>query len=593
MDTAIMQRNATGLTALLSVTAISSLAFAQQPDPLTDVEIKGFVYEPQPVPPTDERISALKLPAGFNIARFAEGLYNPRMLAVSEDGTLYATQRTPGNLVMLRDVDSDGVVDSQKVILWMKDLHGIAIRGNRMYLVDVTRVYSAFIRPDGSVAEPRVIARNLPDGGQHPNRTIAFGPDGALYVSVGSTCNACDEPNKENATLLRMDPDTGERRIFASGLRNTIGFGWHPAAQRLYGMDQGIDWLGNDHQKEELNEILDGKRYGWPFVYESGLLNPQDEPLKVTQPDWAEMSENPAGLYTAHAAAMQLSFYTGNQFAAEYRNDAFVAMHGSWNRKPSSGYEVVRMRFNASGDFQSFEPFITGFLVPQPKQDPPLPGAQPPPPDGYIGRPTGIAVARDGSLLVGDDSNNMIYRVSLDGKEGTPSPQQLAGEILKPKSSTRLNVQSAAFSAGGPIPEKYSDYGRGVSPPLSWSKPPAGTKAFVLMMEDPAATSPLPFVHWVAVLPSTVTGLPEGVPPLERHARFPGASQGSNSRSTIGYFGPRPPAGSPPHPYHFQIFALDTVPELPSGYNRHALLKAIEGHVLASGDLVGTFARAP
>lgn len=121
----------------------------------------------------------------------------------------------------------------------------------------------------------------------------------------------------------------------------------------------------------------------------------------------------------------------------------------------------MRARLNASGDFQSFEPFITGFLVPQPKREPPLPGAQPLPPDGYIGRPTGIAIARDGALLVGDDSNNMIYRVSLGGKEGTPSPQQLAGEILKPKSTTALTVQSAAFSPGGAIPEKYSDYGRG------------------------------------------------------------------------------------------------------------------------------------
>src|SRR4051812_15272173 len=169
----------------LAVAALAvAPAFAQQPDPLTDFEITGFVYEPQAVPPTDERIAQLKVPAGFQIARFAEGLYNPRMLAVSGDGTVYVTQRTPGNLVMMKDVDHDGVVDAQKVILWMKDLHGITIRGDRMYLVDVNSVYSAFIRPDGSVTQPVKIARDLPDGGQHPNRTLAFGPDGALYVSV-------------------------------------------------------------------------------------------------------------------------------------------------------------------------------------------------------------------------------------------------------------------------------------------------------------------------------------------------------------------------------------------------------------------------
>ena len=271
------------LGAALSFTPFTS-SMAQQPDPVTDVAIQGLVYEPQSVPPTDERIAKLKHPDGFQVSRFAEGLYNPRMLAVSGDGTVYVTQRTPGNLVMMKDVDGDGVVDVQKVILWMKNLHGITIRGDRMYLVDVNTVYEASIGPDGIVSKPAPIATNLPDAGQHPNRTLAFGPDGALYVSVGSTCNACIEPNPENATLLRLNVDSGEREVFASGLRNTIGFGWHPASGRLYGMDQGIDWLGNDHQQEELNEILPGRRYGWPFIYEDGKFNPQDEPISRTQP---------------------------------------------------------------------------------------------------------------------------------------------------------------------------------------------------------------------------------------------------------------------------------------------------------------------
>jgi Raf kinase inhibitor-like YbhB/YbcL family protein len=581
------------LTSVAALIFFASSASAQQPDPLTDFQITGHVYEPQPVPPTDQRISQLKLPPGFHIDRFAEGLYNPRMIAVAADGTVYVTQRTPGNLVMLRDIDRDGIVDSQKVVLWLKDLHGIVIRGNRMFLADVKRVYSAFIRPDGSITEPRAVTSNLPDGGQHPNRTLEFGPDGALYVSVGSTCNACIEPNKENATLLKVDADTGERSIFASGLRNTIGFGWHPASHRLYGMDQGIDWLGDEHQQEELNELLEGQRYGWPYIYEKDELNPQDEPLEITQQEWAEKSREPSALYTAHAAAMQLGFYTGTMFPAEYRNDAFIAMHGSWNRKPASGYEVVRARFDASGNFVAFEPFVSGFLVPQPKRDPPLPGAQPLPPDGFIGRPTGIAVASDGALLVGDDSNNMIYRVAYGNASASASPQLLATQILQPKTNNTLTVRSSAFAQGAPIPKQYSDYGKGISPPLSWSQPPAGTRAVVLMMEDPDATSPLPFVHWIAVVPPQVTQIPEAVPPRERDQRAPGASQGANSRSTIGYFGPRPPPGSPPHAYHFQVFALDAVPQLPGAYNRHALLKAIDGHVLAAGELVGTFAKEP
>jgi Raf kinase inhibitor-like YbhB/YbcL family protein len=564
---------------------LASVSFAQTPDPLTDFQITGRVYEPQAIPPTDERIAALSLPAGFRIHRYAEGLYNPRILATAPDGTIYVTQRTPGNLVMLKDLDRDGVVDVQKVVLRLKDLHGIALRGRHIYLVTVYTVYKAELASDGSLGRLEVVTRDLPDAGQHPNRTLGFGPDGRLYLSVGSTCNACRESSRESAALLRIDLQSGKRQVFASGLRNTIGFGWHPPSRRLYGMDQGIDWLGDEEQSEELNELLRGKRYGWPYVYDDGQFNPQDEPLKVTQEQWARLSTPPVSGYEAHAAAMQLRFYDGGLFPAGYRNDAFVAFHGSWNRKPASGYEVVRVRFDSGGGFQGFEPFVTGFLQPQPNTAPPLPGAQPLPPDGFIGRPVGVTVSTDGSLLIGDDSNNIIYRVAYGNTAGIPSPQKLAKDILAAKTSTPIVVRSGAFGAGGAIPEKFTDYGKGISPPLSWSGVPAGTRALVLMMEDPNATSPLPFVHWLAVIPAQLRSLPEGIPP---HGH-----QGSNSRSEIGYFGPRPPPGDAPHPYHFQIFALDTALSLPSGFNRHALLEAMKGHVLAEGELIGTFAREP
>jgi Raf kinase inhibitor-like YbhB/YbcL family protein len=566
---------------------------AQQPDPLTDFQITGHVYEPQAIPPTDERIAALTVPAGFRIHRFAEGLHNPRILATAEDGTIYVTQRTPGNLVMVQDLNRDGVADAQKVALRLKDLHGIALRGRKIYLVTVYDVYVADLRRDGSLGPLKAVTRGLPDAGQHPNRTLGFGPDGKLYLSVGSTCNACRESDRESATLLRVDVETGKREIFASGLRNTIGFGWHPPSSRLFAMDQGIDWLGDEEQSEELNEIMQGKRYGWPYVYDEGEFNPQDEPLNVTQQQWAERSENPISGYEAHAAAMQMRFYEAGLFPNDYRNDAFVAFHGSWNRKPSSGYEVVRLHFDSAGGFEGFEPFVTGFLQPQPNQNPPLPGAQPLPPDGFIGRPVGVTVANDGALLIGDDSNNIIYRVAYGDNVGVPSPQKLAQDIVTAKSSTPIQVRSSAFTAGGPIPEEFSDYGEGKSPPLSFASVPAGTRSLVLMMEDPDATSPLPFVHWIAVMPAQLRNLPEGIPPIEKSPRIENARQGSNSRTEFGYFGPRPPPGDPPHSYHFQVFALDRTLNLPTGFNRHALLEAMEGHVLAKGDLVGTFAREP
>ena len=388
------------------------------------------------------------------------------------------------------------------------------------------------------------------------------------------------------------DPITGKREIFASGLRNTIGFDWHPGSGRLFGMDQGIDWLGDEEQTEELNEIVEGQRYGWPYVYDDDQLNPQDEPEDITQLEWAELSEEPLGGYTAHAAAMQMRFYDGASFPADYRNSAFVAMHGSWNRKPSSGYEVVRAMFSGTGEFVGFEPFVTGFLQAQPKTAPPLPGAQPLPPDGYIGRPTGISIAKDGALLVGDDSNNAIYRVVFRDAP-SPTPQKLAKDILVARSDTPIQIRSSAFAANAPIPVKYSDYGKGVSPPLEWGQLPAGTKSFLLMMEDPDATSPLPFVHWIAIGSPELTGLRENVAKFYWPTGFKSFEQGSNSRSTAGYFGPRPPPGSGTHHYNFQIFALDIALHLPSGTNRHAVLAAAKGHVLAKGVLVGTFEKAP
>jgi Raf kinase inhibitor-like YbhB/YbcL family protein len=578
---------------LWSLAVLAATAVAQQPDPVTDFEIAGRVYEPQAVAPTDARIQQLQLPAGFAIHRFADGLENPRMIAVADNGMVFVTQRRADTVVVLRDLDRDGIADVQRPVARIPDVHGIEIRGNTLYLADVKRVYAADINADGTLGPRRVVTANLPDGGQHPNRTLRFGPDGALYVSVGSTCNACIETNPESATLLRVDPASGQRTVFASGLRNTIGFDWHPASQRLFGMDHGIDWLGDDEQTEELNEIVSGARYGWPYVYDDDQLQPWVETEQRTQLEWARLSRSPVGGYVAHAAPMQMQFYRGSMFPAEYRDSAFIAMRGSWNRKPASGYEVVRAMFSATGDFVGFEPFVTGFLQAQPNTSPPWEGAQPKPADGYIGRPTGIAIARDGSLLIGDDSNNVIYRVIHGGSAPTTLPQQLATEILTPRDSTAIRLESSAFAANGRIPSQYTAYGLGTSPPLRWNKLPEGARSFVLIMEDPDATSPLPFVHWIATGPAHITELPADIVGEEWPSEVRGVRQGTNSRSRFGYVGPRPPAGEPEHRYHFQIFALDTTLSLPTGFNRHALLSRMRGHVLAQGTLVGTSSRSP
>ncbi|MEH6665579.1 MAG: YbhB/YbcL family Raf kinase inhibitor-like protein, partial [Brevundimonas sp.] len=550
------------------------------------VRIDGVIFEPTPRQPLPSDDAALRVPDGFRVERFAEGLGNIRILAVAPSGDVYATRRSEGDVILLRDQNGDGRADgAPRVVARRAGAHGLTIHDGRLYLATVNEVFVGDIQPDGGVSSLQLLIGDLPDGGQHPNRTLAVGPDEMLYISVGSTCNACAETNPENATLLRGSLDGKSRTIFASGLRNTIGFGWHPGTGELWGFDHGIDWLGDDVQLEELNRIERGKRYGWPYSH--GLdeaPNPQDEPPgEITAAQWAAESEAPILGYTAHAAPMQMAFYAGGPFPNAYDGDAFVAMRGSWNREPASGYEVVRIDFDR-GRPQSIEPFLTGFLTD---------GGQ-----AQTARLTGVAVARDGSLLVGDDQNGILYRVSHGGRgraEAANPPDEpmrrQAAEgsgvplaIERVQASGQIAVQSN-FGADQPIPPNYSEYYDGVSPPLTWSTV-EGAISYVIIVEDPDAGAPRPFVHWVA-WNITEPMVPEG---LNEEIVLPnGIRQGVTSRGSPGWMGPRPPVGDPPHPYHFQIFALDRMLDVPPGADRDRVLEAMRDHVLAEGVLVGRY----
>ncbi|UYZ61398.1 PQQ-dependent sugar dehydrogenase [Hymenobacter weizhouensis] len=364
----------------------------------TTAGVQGFVFRPALAPPSAENVQQLRVPAGFAVNKFAEGLGKPRILAVSSAGHVYYSDREAGTVTLLQDTNADGVSDRKQVVANIRQAHGLTIHNGNLYIVAVRELYVAGINMDGTLQTPRQLLNNLPDGGQHPNRTIAFGPDGKLYITVGSTCNSCPEPNKENATILIADADGTNRRIFAKGLRNTIGFGWHPTTNELWGMDHGIDWLGDDEQKEELNKITAGANYGWPYIYGEGKYNPSDRPKgDTTYAQYLKLTTLPTLTYQAHAAPMAMAFYTATQFPQEYRNDAFVAMRGSWNRSTPSGYKVVRVHFE-NGQPTRFDDFLTGFLVNNNRSQ--------------FARLVGVAVNRDGALLVSDDTNGVIYRVA-------------------------------------------------------------------------------------------------------------------------------------------------------------------------------------
>lgn len=589
-----------------ALAASTSWGFAQTEGKVgqySDVVVQGSILEPEKLEVKDDQELAglIKAPEGFTVEIFARDLVNPRMLAVSENGTLYATRRSVGDVIMLKDEDGDGKAERVETVASRPGMHGIAFDGNKVFLVTINDVYTADVKEDGTFGELTRIINDLPDAGQHPNRTLAIGPDEKLYISVGSTCNACDEGNPENATILRAEKDGSSRTIFARGLRNTIGFDWEPTSGALYGFDHGIDWLGDEEQIEEVNRIEQGKQYGWPYVYGMSELNPQDNPPEgMTLEQWAKLSTEPELGYTAHSAPMQMAFYDGTTFPDDYRGDAFVAMRGSWNRRPPSGYEVLRINFE-NGKPVSTESFLQGFLIEQEG------GGY-----GYLARLAGVAVGKDGSLYVADDNNGVIYRVSHDGRSSAASGKETSGEeraeipnVVKAEPETPIAIEAVEatgdqaitvrsdFPAGEIIPVKHAADGDNASPKLEWEDAPQETKSFVLIADDPDASEPKPFVHWIVYdIPADVTSLREGLPTTPILVDPEGVKQGANSKGSTGYTGPKPPIGDPAHDYHFQIFALDIESlDLEPGAKRDAVLEAMKGHVLAEGEVVGKFAR--
>lgn len=362
-------------------------------------EVVSHTSRPEKRAFSDELLATLKVKEGFTIGAFATDLGHARMLEVAEDGAVYLTRPDQGDVLLLRDKDGDGKAEEKKTaISGLEKVHGIVLHEKQVYLAGPKTIWVAPVGPDGTFGKPKALVEDLPDGGQHPNRTMAFGEDGKLYVSVGSTCNACEETNPEAATIITMSKDGKDRKVFAKGLRNTIGFDWHPGTKELWGMDHGSDDRGDDLPPEELNRLLDGKDYGWPYAFGEKVVDPIMKPPKEGSKEDRAAASEPATLgYQAHSAPIGMAFYRGTAFPEEYRDDAFFASRGSWNRLPPTGYKVVRVLFEG-GKPTGFEDFVSGWLIEDGR--------------AHFGRLAGVAIAKDGSLLVSEDANGVVYRIA-------------------------------------------------------------------------------------------------------------------------------------------------------------------------------------
>ena len=351
----------------------------------------------------DVQLDKLKLLEGFSIDVWAAEVPNARSMAVSESGIVFVGNRQENNVYALVDENGDGKADSKYVLA--NDLrmpNGVAVKDGDLYVAEVSRILR-FKDIENNLTKPsyEVVYDGYPDEAHHGWKFIAFGPDGMLYIPVGAPCNICVSEDPIFASITRLDVSKpgAKPEIYAHGVRNSVGMTWHPETKELWFTDNGRDMLGDDTPDCELNKATAiGQHFGYPYWHAGTIKDPE----VGSEGKEASFYTTPEAKLGAHTAPLGLRFYTGEQFPASYKNQLFIAKHGSWNRSTKSGYEVILARLDAMGKVSAQEVMVSGWLD-QATQE-------------AWGRPVDVQQLADGSLLISDDVANCIYRLSYTAK---------------------------------------------------------------------------------------------------------------------------------------------------------------------------------
>jgi len=355
----------------------------------------------------DSFLEKIVLPEGFEIKIYADDVENARSMAISPSGTIFVGNRNKDNVFALKDTDGDNVIDKKYLITnKLKNMpNGVAFHDGDLYVAEVNKIWKfenieenlSYLDKFGEyLEEPILISDDFPSDRHHGWKYISFGPDGKLYVPVGAPCNICESRDEIYASITRMNPDGSNKEIYVKGVRNTVGFTWHPETKQLWFTDNGRDMLGDNIPPCELNKVTEkDQHFGYPYCHGSDIGDPEFGG-EYSCSDFVMPVQN----LDPHVAPLGLKFYTGKMFPDEYKGDIFIAEHGSWNRSKKIGYRISRVKIENNKSV-GYETFIYGWLDDEEQE--------------AWGRPVDILILEDGSMLISDDKANAIYRVTYTG----------------------------------------------------------------------------------------------------------------------------------------------------------------------------------